>query len=55
MVVIGIDAHKRTHTAVIIDGNGRKLATKTCETTSKDHLSLLRWGSRARTAAGLDD
>lgn len=43
MVVIGIDAHKRTHTAVIIDGNGRKLATKTCETTSKDHLSLLRW------------
>lgn len=45
MVVIGIDAHKRTHTAVIIDGNGRKLATKTCETTSKDHLSLLRWAA----------
>ena len=43
MVVIGIDAHKRTHTAVIIDDNGRKRATKTCETTSKDHLALLRW------------
>ncbi|MDW5327134.1 IS110 family transposase [Plantactinospora sp. KLBMP9567] len=41
----GIDAHKRTHTAVIIDSNGRKLATKMCETTSKDHLSLLRWAA----------
>jgi transposase len=45
MVVIGIDAHKRSHTAVIIDGNGRRRATKTCETTSKDHLSLLRWAA----------
>jgi transposase len=45
MVVIGIDAHKRTHTAVIIDDNGRKRATKTCETTSKDHLALLRWAA----------
>ncbi|HWH00697.1 MAG TPA: transposase, partial [Pilimelia sp.] len=45
MVVIGIDAHKRTHTAVIIDSNGRKLATRTCETTSKDHLALLRWAA----------
>ena len=45
MVVIGIDAHKRTHTAVIIDDNGRKRATKTCETSSKDHLALLRWAA----------
>lgn len=45
MFVIGIDAHKRSHTAVIIDGNGRKVATKTCETTSKDHLTLLRWAA----------
>jgi transposase len=45
MVVIGIDAHKRTHTAVIIDDYGRKLGTKTCETTSNDHLALLRWAA----------
>src|SRR4051812_31311137 len=45
MFVIGIDAHKRSHTAVIIDGNGRKVATKTCETNSKDHLTLLRWAA----------
>ncbi|UAC02034.1 IS110 family transposase [Dactylosporangium vinaceum] len=41
----GIDAHKRTHTAAVIDGNGRRLGPKTCETTSKDHLALLRWAA----------
>jgi transposase len=46
MVVIGIDAHKRTHTAVIIDGNGRQLATKTCGSTSANHLALLRWATQ---------
>ncbi|MER7006116.1 transposase, partial [Dactylosporangium sp. NPDC000555] len=45
MVVIGIDAHKRTHTAVIVDDNGKKLATKTCASTSKDHFALLRWAA----------
>ena len=43
MVVIGIDAHKRTHTAVIVDHLGRKVAVKTTGTTSSDHLALLRW------------
>jgi transposase len=46
MVVIGIDAHKRSHTAVIIDGNGRQLTTKTCGSTSTDHLALLRWAAK---------
>jgi transposase len=45
MVVIGIDAHKRTHTAVLVDANGRQLASRTCGSTSKDHLSLLRWAA----------
>jgi transposase len=45
MVLIGIDAHKRTHTAVIIDGNGRQLAARSCGSTSKDHLALLRWAA----------
>ena len=29
MVVIGVDLHKRTHTAVAADATGRKLAEKT--------------------------
>ena len=45
MVVIGIDAHKRTHTAVIVDHLGRKVAVKTTGTTSSDHLALLRWAT----------
>jgi transposase len=43
MVVIGIDAHKRSHTAVVVDEHGRQLAAKTAAATSKDHLALLRW------------
>ncbi|MFI2477804.1 MULTISPECIES: IS110 family transposase [Nocardia] len=43
MMVIGIDAHKRTHTAVSADELGRKLSTKTVGTTSTDHLALLKW------------
>jgi transposase len=45
MVVIGIDAHKRTHTAVLVDANGRQRASRTCGSTSKDHLALLRWAA----------
>lgn len=45
MIVIGIDAHKRTHTAVAADQNGSQLSTRTIRTTSKDHLALLRWGA----------
>lgn len=45
MVILGIDAHKRTHTVVAIDEHGRKLAAKTFATTTKDHLRLLRWAS----------
>jgi hypothetical protein len=46
MVIVGIDAHKRTHTAVVIDELGRLLATRTVSTTSADHLALLRWAKR---------
>lgn len=49
MVIIGIDAHKRTHTAVAIDEHGRQLASRTTQTTtSTAHLELVRW------ADGLD-
>jgi transposase len=43
MMVIGIDAHKRSHTAGRIDDNGRLLATKTIGTTTQDHLRLVKW------------
>jgi transposase len=45
MMVIGIDAHKRSHTAVMVDDNGRELVTKTVGATTQDHLRLLKWAS----------
>jgi transposase len=46
MIVIGIDSHKRTHTAVAVDGTGRKLAEKTLPATGAGHLELVRWAAR---------
>lgn len=43
MVIIGIDAHKRTHTAVICDEHGRELAQRSVGTSSGDHFKLLGW------------
>ncbi|HEY8867894.1 MAG TPA: transposase [Candidatus Limnocylindrales bacterium] len=48
MVIIGVDSHKRTHTVVAVDGNGRKLAEKTVATTPDGHLELVRWQHRWR-------
>jgi transposase len=45
MVVFGVDAHKRSHTIVAVDQNGRKLAERTIGTASADHLALLRWAA----------
>ena len=42
-VVIGVDAHKKTHTLVALDGNGRKLAEKTVEATDAGHTTALHW------------
>jgi transposase len=46
MVVIGVDSHKRSHTAVAVDGNGRKLGERTVAATSDGHLELVRWATR---------
>jgi transposase len=46
MVILGIDAHKQTHTVVVVDERGRKLGERTVKTTTKDHLDLLVWASR---------
>jgi hypothetical protein len=53
MVMIGIDAHKRSHTVVVIDAQGRELAQRTAGTTSADHLdSLPGHRRRARSDSG---
>lgn len=46
MVTLGVDAHKRSHTIVAVDGNGRQLGSKTIATTTKDHLGLLTWAEQ---------
>jgi transposase len=43
MVVVGIDAHKHTHTAVAVDDAGRELGIKTVRATLEGHLALLGW------------
>jgi transposase len=47
MVTLGIDAHKRTHTVVVVDDVGRQLGVRTTSsTTTADHLELVRWADR---------
>lgn len=46
MVVVGIDAHKKTHTAVAVDEAGRRLGSVTVPATSEGHLRLVRWAAR---------
>jgi len=47
MVVLGIDAHKRTHTVVAVDEAGRQLGVRVTQSTSTAaHLELVRWADR---------
>jgi transposase len=47
MVIVGIDAHKRTHTAVVVDQHGRELGRRTSRgTCSSHHRQLLAWAER---------
>lgn len=46
MVIIGIDAHKRNHTAVAVTEQGRELAQHGSGTSSADHLALIEWAAR---------
>lgn len=43
MIVIGIDAHKHSHTLVAIDQTGAKLGEKTIPATSTGHREAFRW------------
>lgn len=59
MIVIGVDAHKRSHTFVAVDAVGRKLGEKRCDATTDGHLEALRWahthGSDADLVWGIED
>ena len=47
MVILGIDAHKRTHTVVAVDDAGRQLGQKTTMATSTEtHLEFVRWADQ---------
>jgi transposase len=46
MVIIGIDAHKRSHTLVAVDENGRRLAEKDVAATPDGHLEGMAWALR---------
>jgi len=45
-VVIGVDAHKRSHTLVVADALGRKLGEKTVAATSDGHMAAIAWAAR---------
>jgi len=56
MVIIGADTHKRTHTLVAVDANGRSLGERTVAATPAGHLELLRWAERfAERSWALED
>jgi transposase len=46
MVIIGADLHKRTHTLVAIDEQGRRLGERMVAATPEGHLELRRWAER---------
>jgi len=46
MVVLGTDAHKRSHTVVAVDEAGAEIASVTVAATPEGHLRLVKWAAR---------
>src|SRR5438094_10268278 len=46
MVTVGSDSHKRTHTFVAVDENGKQLDYQTFPATTPGHLEALRWAGQ---------
>ena len=46
MVVLGTDAHKRSHTVVACDEVGAEIATLTAAATGEGHLRLVKWAAQ---------
>lgn len=51
MAIIGVDAHKKSHTLVAIDEVGRKVGEQTVPATDDGHAKAIRW---ARKQFGAD-
>ncbi len=53
MVVLGTDAHKRSHTVVAVDEAGAEIGSVTVGATLEGHLRLVKWAARwAGSAVG---
>ncbi|GAA5147726.1 IS110 family transposase [Microbacterium pseudoresistens] len=46
MLVVGIDVHKKSHTAVAVDGVGKKVGEVVVAATDSGHRQLLGWARR---------
>ncbi|MBP2214775.1 transposase [Rhodococcus ruber] len=46
VIIIGVDAHKSTHTFVAVDEVGRTLGQQTVKATTAGHLSALEWAAQ---------
>lgn len=46
MVTLGGDSHKRSHTLVAVDANGRRLGELTVAASAAGHLEALAWGQQ---------
>ena len=56
MVILGADLHKRWHTVVAVDEQGRKLGERTVPATPDGHLELRAWAAGyAERRWGLED
>ncbi|MEO6089526.1 MAG: transposase, partial [Umezawaea sp.] len=54
--MIGVDAHKRTHTMVAVDEIGRTLGERTVQATMDGHLNAVRWaGQWERVSFAVED
>lgn len=51
-MILGIDAHKRTHTVVAVDHHGKKVRHTTVAATSEGHLELLLRARGSSPSAG---
>ena len=46
MVVLGTDAHKRSHTVVAVDEAGAEIGSVTVGATPEGHLRLVKWAAQ---------
>jgi transposase len=46
VIIIGVDAHKSTHTFVAVDDAGRKVGELTAKATTDGHLTVIEWAGR---------